>query len=94
MKESLSLNLRLVENSSYFTLRTDALNCNGFSTHRKCTSALHMLTYDNIADSIGEYIKMGKKFHLRMPRNIVEVLLHVSVRIIVFVPQLMISYDC
>jgi hypothetical protein len=94
VKESLSSNLRLVEHSSYSTLRIDAINCNGFSTHRKCTSALRMLTYDNIADSIGEYIKMEKKFHLRVPQNIVEVLLHVSVRIIVFVSRLMISYDC
>jgi hypothetical protein len=50
---------RLGEHSPYFTHRIDTQNCNDFSSHHKCTTTLHMLVYGSLADSIGDYIKIG-----------------------------------
>jgi hypothetical protein len=55
-EEPISLNL----GEFYFSLRTDVLNDNDFSLHQKYTAALRMLAYFSVANSIDEYIKMGK----------------------------------
>jgi hypothetical protein len=48
------------EHSPYFTLPTESLNQNIFFIHQKCTTTQHMFAYDNVANTINEYIKIGK----------------------------------
>jgi hypothetical protein len=77
------------ENSLYLTLRTNVVNCNGFSPHHKCTAALRMLAYGSIAHSIDEYIKMGKGFALECLELFVEVLSNVLDKSTCIIPLLM-----
>lgn len=73
MRRNLFLHIleRLGEHSSYSTLRTEVVNDNGSPPHQKCTTALCMLAYDSVADSIDEYIKMEKKFHLMVSQTFI-----------------------
>ena len=59
-----SLFLRIVEklgqHSPYFTARVDGLGRSGLSPLQKCTAAVRQLAYGMAADSVDEYLKLGK----------------------------------
>jgi hypothetical protein len=51
---------RLGEWDEYFTLREDALGREGLTPLVKCTAVLRMLCYGAVADSVDEYLKIGR----------------------------------
>ena len=74
MRRSLFLRIteRLGEYSSYFTERVDATGRRGLSPLQKCTAALRLLAYGIAADSIDEYLKLGKSTALECLENFCE----------------------
>jgi hypothetical protein len=56
----LSIMHKLSETSPYFCERYDATDCAGLTTLQKCIAALRQLAYDMTADTIDEYLKLGK----------------------------------
>jgi hypothetical protein len=56
----LSIMHKLSETSLYFCKRYDATGHAGLTTLQKCTTALRQLAYDMAADTIDEYLKLGK----------------------------------
>ncbi len=62
MRRSLFLSIvdKLGEHSPYFTARFDGLGRSGLSPLQKCTAAVHQLAYGMAADSVDEYLKLGK----------------------------------
>lgn len=74
MRRSLFLHIveRLSAHSPYFTPRVDALGRTGLSPLQKCTAALRQLAYGMAADSIDEYLKLGKSTALECVENFCE----------------------
>jgi hypothetical protein len=56
----LSIMHKLSETSLYFCERYDATDCAGLTALQKCIAALRQLAYDMAADTIDEYLKLGK----------------------------------
>lgn len=50
--------------SSFFTQRVDCAGRVGLSPLQKCTAAIRMLAYGSPADSLDEYLKIGKSTSL------------------------------
>ncbi|XP_006660673.2 uncharacterized protein LOC102705373 [Oryza brachyantha] len=63
--------------SHYFTCRTDCAGRVGLSPLQKCTAAMRMLAYGTPADSLDEYLKIGKSTALecldKFARGVIEV---------------------
>jgi hypothetical protein len=72
MRRSLFLQILeiLGEHSLYFTLRNYSFNSNGLSPIKKCTVDLYMLAYNNIVDSLDDYIKLGKSLVLECLKHL------------------------
>jgi Plant transposon protein len=62
MRRSLFLHIMqtLGARDEYFTDRIDALGRRSLSPIQKCTAALRQLAYGSAADSVDEYVKLGK----------------------------------
>jgi hypothetical protein len=60
----LSIIHKLSKTSSYFCERYDATGRAGLTVLQKCTAALHQLAYGLIANTINEYLKLGKTITL------------------------------
>jgi hypothetical protein len=56
----LSIMHKLSETSPYFYERYDATSRTGLTALQKCTTALRQLVYGMVADTIDEYLKLGK----------------------------------
>jgi hypothetical protein len=56
----LTIMQKLSETSLYFTERYDAIGCIGLTTLQKYTVVVCQLAYVMAADTIGEYLKLGK----------------------------------
>jgi hypothetical protein len=56
----LSIMHKLSATYPYFYERYDATGYAGLTTLQKCTAALHQLAYGMAADTIDEYLKLGK----------------------------------
>jgi hypothetical protein len=56
----LSIMHKLSERSSYFSERYDATGRAGLTALQKCITALCQLSYGMVADTIDEYLKLGK----------------------------------
>jgi hypothetical protein len=56
----LSIMHKLSETSLYFCERYDATGHAGLTVLQKCTAALRQLAYGIAADTIDEYLKLGK----------------------------------
>jgi hypothetical protein len=56
----LSVMHQLSETSPYFCERYDAISRVGLTVLQKCTAALRQLAYGMTADTIDEYLKLGK----------------------------------
>ncbi|XP_066167417.1 uncharacterized protein [Oryza sativa Japonica Group] len=63
--------------SPYFTLKVDCSGRQGLSPLQKCTAAMRMLAYGSPADSLDEYLKIGKSTSLQCldmcARGVIEV---------------------
>jgi hypothetical protein len=60
----LTIMQKLSETSLYFTERYDAICCIGLTTLQKYTVVVCQLAYVMAADTIGEYLKLGKSIIL------------------------------
>jgi hypothetical protein len=60
----LSIIHKLSKTSLYFCERYDATGRAGLTVLQKCTAALHQLAYGLIANTINEYLKLGKTITL------------------------------
>jgi hypothetical protein len=56
----LSIIHKLSETSPYFSEMYDAIGCVGLTPLQKCTDVVRQLAYDMAADTIDEYLKLGK----------------------------------
>jgi hypothetical protein len=56
----LSIMHKLSEISPYFTERHDATGCIGLTPLQKCITVLRRVAYGMTADTIDEYLKLGK----------------------------------
>ncbi|KAG5134017.1 hypothetical protein JHK82_025205 [Glycine max] len=54
-----SANLVFNNHDEYFQMRVDALRRKGLSPLQKCTTALRILAYGSLADSVDEYVLIG-----------------------------------
>jgi hypothetical protein len=63
---------RLGGYSSYFTARVDACGHRGLSPQQKCTAVLRLLAYGMAADTVDEYIKLGRSTVVECLENICE----------------------
>jgi hypothetical protein len=61
----LSIMHKLSETSPYFSERYDATDRAGLTALQKCTAALHQLAYGMVADTIDEYLELGKTIVLK-----------------------------
>jgi hypothetical protein len=61
----LSIMHKLSEASPYFSERYDATDRAGLTALQKCTAALRQLAYGMTADTIDEYLKLGKTTALK-----------------------------
>jgi hypothetical protein len=61
----LSIMHKLSETSPYFSKRYDATDRAGLTALQKCTAALHQLAYGMVADTIDEYLELGKTIVLK-----------------------------
>jgi hypothetical protein len=52
---------KLSETSPYFTKRHDATGCISFTPLQKYTTVSRQLAYDMIADTMDEFLKLGKQ---------------------------------
>ncbi|XP_074373865.1 uncharacterized protein LOC141714232 [Apium graveolens] len=52
--------LVVVAHDNYFTQRSDVVGVRGLSSLQKVTAALQMLAYGTVADSIDDYVRIGK----------------------------------
>jgi hypothetical protein len=56
----LSIIHKVGKTSPYFYEMYDAIGCAGLTVLQKCNTALRQLAYDMTADTIDEYLKLGK----------------------------------
>jgi hypothetical protein len=61
----LSIMHKLSETSPYFSERYDATDRAGLTVLQKCTAALLQLAYGMVADTIDEYLELGKTIVLK-----------------------------